>query len=44
MSRPPGVPMDAVPDQLSAADQDRLAGQLGQAMVALHHPAATGNQ
>lgn len=28
MSRLPGVPLDSVWDQLSAADRDRLAGQL----------------
>jgi len=36
MSRLPGVPLDTVRDQLSAADRDRLAGQLGQIIAALH--------
>jgi hypothetical protein len=30
MSRLPDVPLDTVWDQLSAADRDRLAGQLGE--------------
>jgi len=36
MSRLPGVPLDTVWDQLSAADRDRLAGQLGETVAALH--------
>src|SRR6266852_3074621 len=36
MSRPPGVPLDTVWDQLSAADRDRPGGQLGETIAALH--------
>jgi hypothetical protein len=36
MSCLPGVPLDTVWDQLSAADRDRLAGQLGETIAALH--------
>lgn len=36
MSRVPGVPLDTVWDQLSVADRDRLAGQLGETIAALH--------
>jgi hygromycin-B 7''-O-kinase len=36
MSRMPGVPLDTVWDQLSSGDQDRLAGQLGETIAALH--------
>jgi len=36
MSRLPGVPLDTVRDQRSAADRDRLAGQLGETIAALH--------
>jgi hypothetical protein len=36
MSRLPGIPLDTVRDQLSAADRDRLAGQLGETIAALH--------
>jgi hygromycin-B 7''-O-kinase len=36
MSRLPGVPLDAIWDQLSAQDRDRLAGQLGETIAALH--------
>lgn len=36
MSRLPGVPLDTVWDQVSAGDRDRLAGQLGELLAALH--------
>jgi hypothetical protein len=36
MSRLPGVPLDTVRDRLSAAERDRLAGQLGETIAALH--------
>ena len=36
MSRLPGVPLDTVWDQLSAGVRDRLAGQLGETIAALH--------
>ncbi len=36
MSRLPGAPLDTLWDQLSAADRDRLAGQLGGTIAALH--------
>jgi hypothetical protein len=36
MSRPPSVPLDTVRDELSAADRDRPAGQLGETIAALH--------
>ena len=36
MSRLPGVPADTVRDQLSAADRDMLAGQLGETIATLH--------
>jgi hygromycin-B 7''-O-kinase len=36
MSRLPGVPLDAIWNQVSAQDRDRLAGQLGETIAALH--------
>jgi hygromycin-B 7''-O-kinase len=36
MSRLPGVPLDTVWGQVSAAGRDRLAGQLGETIAALH--------
>jgi hypothetical protein len=36
MSRLPGVPLDTVRDQLSAAGRDKLAGRLGEIIAALH--------
>jgi Phosphotransferase enzyme family len=36
MSRLPGVRLDTVWDQLCSADRDRLAGQLGETIAALH--------
>jgi hygromycin-B 7''-O-kinase len=36
MSRMPGVPLDTVWNQISPGDQDRLAGQLGETIAALH--------
>jgi hygromycin-B 7''-O-kinase len=36
MSRLPGVPLDAVWNELSALDRDRLASQLGETIAALH--------
>jgi hypothetical protein len=46
MSRLPGVPLDTVMDQLSAADLDRLAGQLSQpaarACISEQRASATG--
>ena len=36
MSRLPGVPLDTAWDQLPAAARDRLAGQLGETIAALH--------
>lgn len=47
MSRLPGVPLDAIWDQVSAQDRDRLAGQLGETIAALHQlppPAISGWQ
>ena len=36
MSRLPGSPLDTVWDQVPVADRDRLAGQLGETIAALH--------
>ena len=36
MSRLPGVPLDTVWSQAGAAERDRLAGQLGETIAALH--------
>jgi hygromycin-B 7''-O-kinase len=36
MSRLPGVPLDTMWDQVPAGDRDRLAGQLGETIAALH--------
>ena len=36
MSRLPGIPLDTVWDQVPAGDRDRLAGQLGEMLAALH--------
>jgi hygromycin-B 7''-O-kinase len=36
MTRLPGVPLDTVWDRLPTADRDRLAGQLGETIAALH--------
>ncbi|HTT50503.1 MAG TPA: aminoglycoside 3'-phosphotransferase/choline kinase family protein [Streptosporangiaceae bacterium] len=36
MSRLPGVPLDAIWNQVSAQDRDRLADQLGETIAALH--------
>jgi hygromycin-B 7''-O-kinase len=36
MNRLPGVPLDTVWNQVSAKDRDRLAGQLGETIAALH--------
>ena len=45
MSRVPGVPLDTVWDQIPAGERDRLAGQLGETIAALHRlplPEITG--
>jgi hygromycin-B 7''-O-kinase len=47
MSRLPGVPLDTVWDRIPAGDRDRLAGQLGETIAALHQlplPAIPGRQ
>jgi hypothetical protein len=44
MSRLPSVPLDTVRDQLSAADRDRPAGQLGETRRGAAPAAATGDQ
>ena len=36
MSRLPGAPLDTIWNQVSAPDRDRLAGQLGETIAALH--------